>query len=162
MQIQSLWILNIEIFLSLLLSQETWQRGPVGRVVKGLGGAEAPWRNCGSRRWGEPEGPPWAGGSWQVHSCCSVAKSCLTPCHPMDRSLPASSVHGILQARILGWVAIPFSDSGIELGSPALQADSLPSEPPREVLSFPRGAIIKSHKPGDENDTIIRSQFWRP
>lgn len=50
MQIQSVWILNIEIFLSLLLSQETWQRGPVGRVVKGLGGAEAPWRDCGSRR----------------------------------------------------------------------------------------------------------------
>ena len=106
MQIQSMWILNIEIFLSLLLSQETWQRRPVVRVVKGLGGAEAPWRDCGSGRWGEPEGPPWAGGSWQVHSCCSVAKLYLTPCHPMDSSPPASSVHGILQARILEWVAI--------------------------------------------------------
>lgn len=31
-----MWILNIEIFLSLLLSQETWQRRPVVRVVKGL------------------------------------------------------------------------------------------------------------------------------
>ena len=49
-------------------------------------------------------------------------------------SLPGSSVHGIFQARILEWVAISFSrdfpDPGIEPRSPALQADSLPSEPP--------------------------------
>ena len=38
-----------------------------------------------------------------------VAQSCLTLCNPMDRSLPGSSVHGILQARILQWVAILFS-----------------------------------------------------
>ena len=34
---------------------------------------------------------------------------CLTLCDPMDHSLPGSSVHGILQARILDWVAISFS-----------------------------------------------------
>ena len=38
-----------------------------------------------------------------------VTQSCLTFCNPMDCTLPGSSVHGILQARILGWVAIPFS-----------------------------------------------------
>ena len=38
-----------------------------------------------------------------------VTHSCLTLCHPMDCSLPGSSVHGIFQARILEWVAIPFS-----------------------------------------------------
>ena len=38
-----------------------------------------------------------------------VAQSCLTLCNPMDCSLPGSFVHGILQARILEWVAIPFS-----------------------------------------------------
>ena len=37
-----------------------------------------------------------------------VAQSCLTICDPMDCSLPGSSVHGILQARILKWVAISF------------------------------------------------------
>ena len=37
------------------------------------------------------------------------AQLCLTLCNPMDRSLPGSSVHGILQARILEWVAISFS-----------------------------------------------------
>ena len=35
--------------------------------------------------------------------------SCVQLCNPMDYSPPGSSVHGILQARILKWVAIPFS-----------------------------------------------------
>ena len=39
----------------------------------------------------------------------SVAQSCPTLCDPMDCSPPGSSVHGILQARILEWVASPFS-----------------------------------------------------
>ena len=38
---------------------------------------------------------------------------CLTLCDPVDYSPPGSSVHGILQARILGWVAISFSISGV-------------------------------------------------
>ena len=40
---------------------------------------------------------------------CLVAQLCPTLCHPMDCSPPGFSVHGILQARILEWVAIPFS-----------------------------------------------------
>ena len=43
---------------------------------------------------------------------CMHAKSlqsCLTLCNPMDCSLPGPSVHGILQARILEWVSMPFS-----------------------------------------------------
>ena len=63
-----------------------------------------------------------------------VVESCPTLCNPMDCSPPGPSVHGILQARILEWVAIPFSgdlpDSGIAPRSPTLQANSLPSEPP--------------------------------
>ena len=57
-----------------------------------------------------------------------VAQLCLTLCNLMDYSLSGSSVHGILQTRILEWVAIPFSRSsrpGIKPGSPALQAVSL-------------------------------------
>ena len=38
-----------------------------------------------------------------------VTQSCLTLCDPMNCSPPDSSVRGILQARILEWVAIPFS-----------------------------------------------------
>ena len=42
--------------------------------------------------------------------CASeVAQSCLTLCDPMDCSPPGSSVHGILQARVLEWVAISFA-----------------------------------------------------
>ena len=61
-------------------------------------------------------------------------------CDPVDCSLSGSSLHGILQARILEWVAISFSRGssrpgifllqGIKPGSLALQADALTSEPP--------------------------------
>ena len=40
---------------------------------------------------------------------CLVAQLCLTLCDPLDCSPPGSSVHGILQARILEWVARPSS-----------------------------------------------------
>ena len=40
---------------------------------------------------------------------CWVSVSCLTLCDPMDWSPPGSSVHGILQAIILEWVAMPSS-----------------------------------------------------
>ena len=39
-----------------------------------------------------------------------VAQSCLTVCNSVDSSLPGSSVHGILQARVLEWDAVTFSD----------------------------------------------------
>ena len=58
-----------------------------------------------------------------------VAHSCPTLCDPVDYT-----VHGILQARILEWVAFHFSrdlpNPGIEPRSPTLQADSSPAEPP--------------------------------
>ena len=38
-----------------------------------------------------------------------IPQSCLTLCDPVDCNLPGSSVHGILQARTLEWVAISFS-----------------------------------------------------
>ena len=41
--------------------------------------------------------------------CCSIAKSCMTLCNPMDCGLPGSSVHGVDLAGILEWVAISFS-----------------------------------------------------
>ena len=56
-----------------------------------------------------------------------VPQSCLTFCDSMDGSPPGYSVHEVLQARILEWVAMPFSRE-IEPRSPKLQADSLPFE----------------------------------
>ena len=81
----------------------------------------------------------------QVVSSVKVlgTQSCLTLCNSMNFSSPGSSVHGILQARILGWIAIPspgdLPDPGIESGSPALQADSLSSGPPGKPMSVLEG-----------------------
>ena len=47
--------------------------------------------------------------TWSGTWCVLVSQSCPTLCDPMDCSLPSSSVHGILQARILEWVAISSS-----------------------------------------------------
>ena len=52
-----------------------------------------------------PSSPPLSTPSSEV----KVAQSCLTLCNPMDCSPPGSSVHGLLQARILEWVDIHFS-----------------------------------------------------
>ena len=63
-----------------------------------------------------------------IQQIMKVTQSCLTLCDSMDYT-----VHGILQARILEWVAFPFSrgslNPGIEPRSPALQADCLPAQP---------------------------------
>ena len=63
-----------------------------------------------------------------------VTQSYSTLCDPVDYRPTGSSVHGILQARILEWVAISFSrgssDPGIEPRSPTIQADALTSELP--------------------------------
>ena len=55
-----------------------------------------------------------------VLKCVLVTQLCPTLCNSMDYSLPGSSVHGIFQARILEWVAIPtpgdFPNSGSNPG----------------------------------------------
>ena len=85
----------------------------------------------------------------KVKSESEVAQSCPTLNDPMDCSPPGSSVHGIFQVPLSmeisrqecwrrEWVAFPFSrgfpDPGIKPGSPALQADSLLSEPPGKPM----------------------------
>ena len=64
---------------------------------------------------------------WCVMCVCVCVQSCLTLCDPMDCNSPGFSVHWLLQARILEWVAMPspgdLSNPGIEpasLMSPAL------------------------------------------
>ena len=79
------------------------------------------WKNLW-RRWGL---------SWTKKRVL-IAQSCLTLCDPKDCSPPGFSVHGISQARILEWVAVPSSMGSSrprdQTGPPALQADSLPSD----------------------------------
>ena len=53
-----------------------------------------------------------------------LTQLCPNLCNPMDYT-----VHGILLARILEWVAVPFSRGSSQPRSPILQVDSLPAEP---------------------------------
>ena len=79
-----------------------------------------------------------------------VAQSCPILCYPTNCSPPGSSVHGILQARILEWVAMPSSRGSSRPRSPALQADSLPSEPPGKPLTNKQKIkilVLKENKP---------------
>ena len=63
-----------------------------------------------------------------------VSQLCLTLCDPMDCSLPGSSVHGFLRARILEWVAISFSMGSCRPRSPPLEADGLTTEQPGKQI----------------------------
>ena len=72
---------------------------------------------------GVPCTPPeyWLASShlWSssLASCVLVIQSCPTLCDPMDYSPPGSSIHGILQARILEWGAISFSRGSSRTGT---------------------------------------------
>ena len=81
--------------------------------------------------------------------CAKSLWSCPTLCDPMDCSLPGSSVHGILQARILECVAMPFSrgssQPGIELmsvTSPALANRFFTASTTLEVRKRVQGSLI--------------------
>ena len=75
-----------------------------------------------------------------------VAQSCQTLCNPMDCSLLGSSIHGFSRQKY--WTGLPFPSpgdlpySGIKLGSPALQANSLPTELSGKPLTGCKGAQI--------------------
>ena len=75
---------------------------------------------------------------WDAAAARSL-QSCPILCDPRDCSPPGSSIHGIFQARIREWLPFPspgdLPNPGIEPGSPALQADALPSEPPGKQTS---------------------------
>ena len=78
--------------------------------------------------------------AWAPKVKVKVTQLCLTLCDRMDCSLPGSSVHGILQARILEWLPLPspedLPDPGIEPRSLSLQADSLLSKPPEKPHAY--------------------------
>ena len=90
-----------------------------------------------------------------------VAQSCLTLCDPMDCTLPGSSVHGILQAIILEWVAVHFSRISSEPRDQTqvsrIQADSFPSESPGK----PPHTTWCGQKKNQKNK-FISLKFWKP
>ena len=94
-----------------------------------------------------------------------AVQSRLTLCNPVDCSSPGSSVHGILQARILQWAAIPFlrgsSWPRIEPESPILQADSLTSEPPGNMCKqVPQSNVCMVPKCGYVTVFFLEKQKW--
>ena len=93
---------------------------------------------------------------WKVKAL--IAQSCLTLCDAMDCSPPGFSVHGILQARMLERVAIPFSrrSSWCRDGTryPALQADFLPCEPPSKVE-------IKTNQKREAKAILFRDSYTK-
>ena len=81
--------------------------------------------------------------------CCLAAKSCLTLCDPMDCSPPGSSVHGISQARILGWVDSSFSRGSFWLKDRAYVSCIgrwllYHTEPPRKPLDMTQVSSVQS------------------
>ena len=81
------------------------------------------------------------------------AQSCPTLCNLMGCNPAGSSVHGVLPARESHWSGLPFPSPGdlpgpkIEPGSPALQADSLPSEQPgKPYLMYISSQFVKTSK----------------
>ena len=77
------------------------------------------------------------------HEKAKVAQLCLTFSDPMNCSLPGSSVHGILQARLLEWVAVPFSRRSSQprnkTGVSCIAGEFFTIEPPRE----PQGCLLQ-------------------
>ena len=85
-------------------------------------------------QWKRRKVPEWTNhrGGPETQVRVLVAQSRPTLCDPMDCRSPGFSVHGILQARILEWVAISFFRDQTQR-SPTLQMDSLQSEPPGKL-----------------------------
>ena len=77
---------------------------------------------------------------------CLVAQSCSTLCNPMDCNPPGSSVHGDFPGKNTGvachtLLQMNLPNSKIKLRSPALQMDSLPSEPPGKAKNIGVGSL---------------------
>ena len=100
-----------------------------------------------------------------------VAQLCLTPSDPMDCSPPGSSAHGILQARILEWVAMPSSRGSshpeIEPKSPTLQVSYFTIWATREAIMRNTGldeAQVESRLPGEisiTSDMAMTPPLWQ-
>ena len=86
-------------------------------------------------------------------------------CDPMDCSLPGSFVHGILQVRVLEWVAIPFSRGSSRPRNrtviSALQVDSLPAELSGKPPETPVVLLDTSHS-GSSVSSLQETGFIQP
>ena len=99
---------------------------------------------CLTPNWCAPGLPRRAWGSRSV--CVLVPQSCPTLCDPTNCNPPGSSVHGVLQARILKWIAFPSPEDlpnpGIEPWLESLQIDGVHQGHDLQLCSpmLPRGS----------------------
>ena len=117
------------------------------------------WRRMGARTEGDctatrrevligKKSPPLCFSGAHTPSVCMYTQSlqsCLNLCDPMDCNPPGSSVHGILQARILEWVAMPFS-----------QGSSQPSD--QTLIFCIAGRFFSAEPPGKPPHTVCESE----
>ena len=87
--------------------------------------------------------------------CAKSLRSCPTLCNPMDCSPPGSSVHGILQARVLEWVAMP---SSRESSPPRVKSASLISLLHWQEGSFTTRATWEFHGVAVRHDLDTEQQ----
>ena len=106
---------------------------------------------------------PWLGN--QDPAChamhAKLLQWCPPLCNPVDCSPPGSSAHGVLQSRILEWVAMPSSRASSQPGDRicvSLQADSLPLSHRRKPC-MSRGATIKNKTKQNKNPTSLFHHF---
>ena len=102
-----------------------------------------------------------------INSTCKLIKFsyiAYTLCDPMDCSPPGSSVHGILQTRILEWIAIPFSRGSSQPRDrtqvSCLQANSLPSEPPGTLHCIYHKSNSKRACAKKEETHVSKKWIW--
>ena len=112
------------------------------------------WCSCTAFRW-----PGILESFWAFHSSYAVCwanllQSCPTLCYSMDYSPPGSSFHGILQVRILEWVAMPSSRGSSQPKAWThvscllyWQAGSLPLMPPGKPILHSRNFQLIDHNP---------------
>ena len=84
---------EMETHSSILAWKIPWTEEPGGAIVHGVAKSQRPLSD------------------WAAAAAAKSLQSCPTLCDPIDSSLPGSPIPGILQARILEWVAISFSNA---------------------------------------------------
>ena len=97
-----------------------------------------------------------------------VSQLCLTLCNLMDCSQPGSSVLGILQARILEWVVIPFSRRSSQprdqIQVSTLQVDCLSSETPGKpyIIKDSKHTVVWQVIDGDASGQAAEPRYLHP
>ena len=95
----------------------------------------------------------------RIHTCVLVAQSCPTLCNPIDCSPPGPSVHGILQARTLEWVAVSFSKRNYRKKEKSLSHVRL-FVTPWTVCSLPGSSICGIFQPRVLEWVAISFSTW--